>query len=221
MKPLPRLPLCPLTVTVTATGPALPAGVVAVIVVEFTTTTLVAAAVPKVTVAPVAKFVPVMVTEFLLPTRRYSAIRCSPLAQFGPPEGVRNATICMIHCPEGMRRDRGVAARRAHHPVFGDVAVRRRKQPLVNPLPGPLVMLVTMFAPKIRSVALVVVAAPLLLRLPFPLLAAVTSTGLLGSAPLYSRIRMSGYAAAVENVNRDDICASGGSGDIFGVIDGL
>ena len=57
-----RLPLCPFTVTVTVTAPALPAGVVAVMVVLFTTTTLVAAALPKVTVAPVAKFVPVIVT---------------------------------------------------------------------------------------------------------------------------------------------------------------
>ena len=57
-----KLPLCPLTVTVTVTAPALPAGVVAVIWVALTTTTLVAAAAPNVTVAPVAKFVPVIVT---------------------------------------------------------------------------------------------------------------------------------------------------------------
>ena len=62
MKPLARLPLCPFTVTVTVTAPALPAGVVAVIVVPFTTTTLVAAAPPNVTPAPAAKFVPVIVT---------------------------------------------------------------------------------------------------------------------------------------------------------------
>jgi len=61
--PFVRLPLCPLTVTVTVTAPALPAGVVAVIVVLFTTTTFVAAVLPNVTVAPVAKFVPVIVTE--------------------------------------------------------------------------------------------------------------------------------------------------------------
>ena len=63
MNPLARLPLCPLTVTVTVTAPALPAGVVAVI----------CRAVhhhhvrrrrrsPNVTVAPAAKFVPVIVT---------------------------------------------------------------------------------------------------------------------------------------------------------------
>jgi hypothetical protein len=49
-------------VTVTVTAPAVPAGVLAVIVVLFTTTTLVAAAASNVTVAPAAKFVPVIVT---------------------------------------------------------------------------------------------------------------------------------------------------------------
>jgi hypothetical protein len=49
-------------VTVTVTAPALPAGVVAVICVALTTTTLVAAVAPNVTVAPMAKLVPVIVT---------------------------------------------------------------------------------------------------------------------------------------------------------------
>jgi hypothetical protein len=49
-------------VAVTVVEPALPAGVVAVMVVLLTTVTFVAAVEPKVTVAPVAKFVPVMVT---------------------------------------------------------------------------------------------------------------------------------------------------------------
>jgi hypothetical protein len=62
VNPLARLPLCPLTVTVTVTAPALPAGVVAVIDVLLTTTTFVAAALPNVTVAPAMKFVPVIVT---------------------------------------------------------------------------------------------------------------------------------------------------------------
>ena len=58
-----RLPLWePRLVTVTVTAPALSAGVVAVMVVLFTTVTLVAALLPKVTVAPAAKLVPVMVT---------------------------------------------------------------------------------------------------------------------------------------------------------------
>jgi hypothetical protein len=59
---LERLPLCTPTVTVTVTAPPLPAGVVAVMVVLLTTATFVAAALPNVTVAPEAKFVPVIVT---------------------------------------------------------------------------------------------------------------------------------------------------------------
>ena len=63
MNPLAKLPLCaPGFVTVTVTAPALPDGVVAVICVPLTTTTLVAAAAPSVTVAPAAKFVPAIVT---------------------------------------------------------------------------------------------------------------------------------------------------------------
>jgi hypothetical protein len=62
VNPLLRLPLLPLTVTVTVTAPVLPAGVVAVMVVLFTTATLVAAVLPNVTVAPAAKLVPVIVT---------------------------------------------------------------------------------------------------------------------------------------------------------------
>ncbi|MGB7759243.1 MAG: hypothetical protein WBL61_05410 [Bryobacteraceae bacterium] len=53
---------------------------------------------------------------------------------------------------------------------------------------------------KIRSVALVVFAAPLLLIALLPEFALVTSTGLLGSAPLYSRMRMSGDVAALAKV---------------------
>jgi len=49
-------------VTVTVTAPAVPAGVVAVIWVALTTTMLVAAVLPNSTVAPVTKFVPVIVT---------------------------------------------------------------------------------------------------------------------------------------------------------------
>jgi hypothetical protein len=47
----------------TVTAPALPAGVVAVMVVLFTTATFFAAVPPNVTVAPAPKFVPVIVTD--------------------------------------------------------------------------------------------------------------------------------------------------------------
>ena len=55
--------LCPsLLVTTTFTAPAACAGVVAVMVVELTTTTAVAGVAPRLTVAPARNPVPVMVT---------------------------------------------------------------------------------------------------------------------------------------------------------------
>jgi len=103
---LAKLPLCPftVTVTVTVTAPALPAGVVAPICVPLTTTTLVAAAVPKVTVAPAAKFVPVIVTA--VPPAVDPPFGETLLTVGGvvpPPDGVRKATICMIHGPDELR----------------------------------------------------------------------------------------------------------------------
>src|SRR4029077_17837065 len=63
VNPLLRLPLCVSGfVPVPVTAPAACAGVVAVICVPLTTTTFVAAVPPNVTVAPAAKFVPVIVT---------------------------------------------------------------------------------------------------------------------------------------------------------------
>ena len=67
----------------------------------------------------------------------------------------------------------------------------------VNPLPAALVVVATMFAPKINSLALVVVAAPLFAVVPLPLAPAVTSTVV---TPWYSRMRTSGYAAGWLNV---------------------
>ena len=52
----------PMEVTVTSTIPAACAGEMTVIDVELTTTTLVPGVPPKLTVAPVAKLVPVIVT---------------------------------------------------------------------------------------------------------------------------------------------------------------
>jgi len=61
VKPAARVALCPSGfVTTTAAGPATPAGVVAVIVLPLTFT-FVAAVPPTLTVAPVTKFVPVIV----------------------------------------------------------------------------------------------------------------------------------------------------------------
>src|SRR5690348_2396471 len=77
----------------------------------------------------------------------------------------------------------------------GDVISR-----LVNPEPAPAVTVLTTLAANSRSVGFVVVAAPLLEVALLPVLAAAMSTGLFGSVPLYSRIRMSGNAAAAENL---------------------
>jgi hypothetical protein len=67
----------------------------------------------------------------------------------------------------------------------------------VNPLPAAPVVVATVFAPKINSLALVVVAKPLLDVALFPLAPAVTSTAV---TPRYSRIRMSGETAGWLNV---------------------
>lgn len=63
VKALDKLPLSPLgLITATLTAPAVFAGAVAVMELLLVTETLVAAALPKVTVAPETKFVPVIVT---------------------------------------------------------------------------------------------------------------------------------------------------------------
>jgi hypothetical protein len=97
VKPFVRLPLWPFTVTVTVTWPA-PAGVVAVIVVLFMTVTLVAGFPPKVTVAPAAKFVPVIVTD--VPPAAGPVLGLTPVTVGVVPAKARNATACIIHIPE-------------------------------------------------------------------------------------------------------------------------
>src|SRR5260370_27938971 len=67
----------------------------------------------------------------------------------------------------------------------------------VNPVPALPVKVATMFAPKINSLALVVVAAPLLDVALFPLAPTFASSVV---TPRYSRIRTSGKAAAWLNV---------------------
>ena len=66
-------------VTTTLAVPALPAGVVAVMVVAFTTTTAVAVAPPMVTTVAPIKSVPVMVTD------------CPPAS--GPDDGLITVTV--------------------------------------------------------------------------------------------------------------------------------
>ena len=69
MNPFARLPLRPLVfVTETVTAPAVPGGVVAVMLVLLTTFTPVACALPNFTMAPETKFVPPIVTAVPPPT---------------------------------------------------------------------------------------------------------------------------------------------------------
>src|ERR1700692_1691426 len=69
----------------------------------------------------------------------------------------------------------------------------------VNPLPGPAVVVQTRLAPTNRSLAFLVITAPLLLIRLLPVAAELTSSGLMGSTPLYSKIRMSAKEAAALN----------------------
>jgi hypothetical protein len=113
VKPLLRLPLCePTLVTVTVTAPTVPAGVVAVIVVLFTTATFVAAVEPNVTVAPETKFVPVIVTDVppefdplfgLTPVTVGAGAKVNPLARLplNPPELV-TVTVTAPAVPAGV-----------------------------------------------------------------------------------------------------------------------
>jgi hypothetical protein len=97
VNPLAKLLLCPLTVTVTATGPALPEGVVAVKEVLLTTTTFVAAVPPNVTVAPLAKLAPVMVTA--VPPAVDPLLGDTLLTLGTGVEIGTKATICMTQGP--------------------------------------------------------------------------------------------------------------------------
>jgi hypothetical protein len=87
-------------VTVTVAVPALPVGVVAVICVPLTTTTFVAAALPNVTVAPAAKFVPAIVTAV---PPAVEPVFGDTLATVGVgPDTAENVTICITQGPEAL-----------------------------------------------------------------------------------------------------------------------
>src|SRR5207237_1192036 len=66
---------------------------------------------------------------------------------------------------------------------------------LVHPVPGPEVEVVTVLAAKSKSGALDVTAGGVLLVAVLPVAEAVTSTGLTGSRPAYSRMRTSASTA--------------------------
>src|SRR5438874_7530694 len=89
----------------------------------------------------------------------------------------------------------------------------------VNDAPAPFVDVFTTFAPTSRSVGLVVVTAPLLLDVPVPCAATVTSTGLAAATPLYSAIRTSGYGAEALKVTRHGVAAGRRGGNIGRIVD--
>ena len=192
MNALVRLPLWDPTVTATVTVPALPAGEVAVIVVLFTTTTLVAATPPNVTVAPEAKFVPVMVTA--VPPAVGPLFGDTFVTVGAGTATTANVAICMTHGPDPVNvavavlLPAAVTILSSARSPSGVVIIRD-----VKPLPADAFPVATVFAPKMTSLALVVVAAPLLAAVLLPLAPAVTSSAV---TPRYSRILTSGYAAA-------------------------
>jgi hypothetical protein len=69
----------------------------------------------------------------------------------------------------------------------------------VIPPAGPAVPVQTVLAPTSKSMAFLVMTAPLLLLLLWPVAATLTSSGVTGSMPLYSRIRISDPIAAALN----------------------
>jgi hypothetical protein len=197
VNPLARFPLWVSGfVTVTVTAPAACAGVVAVMVVLFVTATFVAAVPPNVTVAPETKFVPVIVTA--VPPATGPLFGLTLLTVGTGPETAANVAICMTQGPAPFSVDVAlllpavVTTLSSARSLSGEVMIRA-----VNPLPAAPVSVDTMFAPKINSFALVVVAAPLFAAVLFPLAPAVTSSAV---TPRYSRIRISGNAAAWLNV---------------------
>jgi hypothetical protein len=197
VKALVRLPLPPPGfVTVTATAPAAPAGLVAVILVLLTTVTFVAAVLPNITVAPETKFVPVIVTA--VPPAVVPLLGLTLLTVATGPVTAANVAICITHGPAPVNVAVAlllpvvVTVLSSAKSPSGEVIIRA-----VNPLPALCVPVATVSAPKISSLAFVVVALPLLAVALFPFAPAVTSSPV---TPRYSRIRMSGYAAAALNV---------------------
>jgi hypothetical protein len=164
---------------------------VAVIWVPLTTTTFVAAAPPIVTVAPAAKFVPVIVT--VVPPA-VDPLFGDTLATLGAgPDTAANVTICMTQGPEELN----VAVALLLPAVVTTLSSAMSPSGViirdVNPLPAAPVKVKTVFAPKINSLGLAVVAGPLFAAVLFPLAPAFASSVV---TPRYSRIRTSGYAAA-------------------------
>src|SRR6266849_6854310 len=102
VNPFVRLPVCVSgLVTTTFTAPAACAAVVAVICVALTTTTFVAPVPPNVAVAPVTKFVPVMVIA--VPPAAAPLLGLTlPTVGAGDRLAALNATICTTQAADGL-----------------------------------------------------------------------------------------------------------------------
>jgi len=165
-------------------------------VVTLVAATLVAAVPPNVTVAPAAKLVPVIVTA--VPPAVDPTLGLTLVIVGGSPDAEANVTICMTQAPEddnvAVALLLPVALTTLSSAISPSGAVITRD---VNPLPAALFVVNTVLAPNTNSLAIVVVAAPLLGVVLLPVAPAVTSTVF---TPRYSKMRMSGNAAAWLNV---------------------
>ncbi len=123
------------------------------------------------------------------------AVNCDAAPEAAPLE---NVAICITQRPAllngavALLLPVAVATLSSAISPSGEVMTRE-----VNPLPGPAVIVDTVFAPKISSLAILVVAAPLLALELFPLAPAVISSV---DTPRYSRTRISGATADWLNV---------------------
>ncbi len=100
------------------------------------------------------------------------------------PGSALKATICMT---QALLFWVAVAA---YEPVLvtflSSVRLPKALERVVKPLPAPVTLLLDAPAPKIRSLALVVVAEPLLMARLVPVADLLTSSGLTLSIPAYS-----------------------------------
>jgi hypothetical protein len=169
--------------------------VVAVIDVLLTTVTLVTAVPPKLTVAPVRKPVPVIVTAVppaVVPEVGEIAVTVGGLAL--------NVAICitqleLVTVPVALLLPVLVTTLSSAMSLSGLVMILE-----VNPLPAAVKALDVTPAPNISSLATVVVADPLLALVPLPAAPAVLSSGVAVSSPWYSSTRTSANGAAVLKV---------------------
>ena len=166
-------------------------------VVLLTTTTLVAAADPNVTVAPAAKSIPVIVTA--VPPATGPALGLTPVTKGTMLAVAENVTTCMTHGPEAVRGRAGVitagyvnyAIRRQICVGRGDRSERERRTGHNRGVTADHVSADDQFIRSVcrdeAAVGNVAVSTGA---------AEYTSSGLDVSTPLYSKMRTSGLVAA-------------------------